>query len=118
MGSNLAWIEYRMLSIRQVTTRRIEEYMSQKSGVDLSKVFDQYLRDYRIPEFTYSSKGNQLKYKWNNTVDGFNMPIKVTINGETKSLQPTDVWKTVQLEVSNPIVKVDENYYVTSKKLD
>jgi aminopeptidase N len=101
-----------------VTTKQIEEYMSQKSGVDLSKVFDQYLRDYRIPEFAYAIRGNQLKYKWNHVVDGFNMPIKVMINGKIKTLQPTDIWKTAQLEGSNPTLKVDENYYVKSKKLD
>ncbi|WKD84787.1 Aminopeptidase N [Polaribacter huanghezhanensis] len=101
-----------------VTTKQIEEYMSQKSGVDLSKVFDQYLRDYRIPEFAYAIRGNQLKYKWNHVLDGFNMPIKVMINGKIKTLQPTDIWKTAQLEGSNPTLKVDENYYVKSKKLD
>jgi aminopeptidase N len=100
-----------------VTTKQIEDYISQKSGVDLSKVFDQYLRDYRIPEFTYTIKGNELKYKWNQVIDGFNMPIKVEINGEIKTLSPTQNWKTETLNATSASLKIDVNYYVTSKKL-
>lgn len=103
---------------KTVTTKEIEEYMSEKSGIDLSKVFDQYLRDYRIPEFTYAIKENELKYKWTQVVDGFNMPIKVKINGETKTLLPTKNWKIEKLNATNASLKVDVNYYVTSERLD
>jgi len=101
-----------------VTTKQIEDYLSEKSGINLSKVFDQYLRDYRIPEFTYTIKGDEFKYKWNNTIDAFDMPLKVFINGEVKNLQPTTTWKTEKLISSNANLKVDVNYYVTSKKLE
>ncbi|MBL7728758.1 MAG: M1 family metallopeptidase, partial [Dinghuibacter sp.] len=33
-----------------VTTKEIEDYVSQKSGIDFSKTFDQYLRSTKIPE--------------------------------------------------------------------
>lgn len=101
-----------------VTTKQIEDYLSEKSGINLSKVFDQYLRDYRIPEFTYTIKGDEFKYKWNNTIDAFDMPLKVFINGEVKNLQPTTTWKTEKLVSSKANLKVDVNYYVTSKKLE
>lgn len=103
---------------KTVTTKEIEEYISEKSGINLSTFFDQYLRDYRVPELTYTIKGNELKYKWNQVVDGFNMPIKVEISGNTKTLTPTQNWKTEILNATNASLKVDVNYYVTSKKLD
>jgi len=46
------------------------------------------------------------------------MPLKVFINGEVKNLQPTTTWKTEKLVSSNANLKVDVNYYVTSKKLE
>ncbi len=101
-----------------VTTKQIEDYLSEKSSINLSKVFDQYLRDYRIPEFTFTIKGGEFKYKWNNTIDAFDMPLKVFINGKAKNLQPTTTWKTEKLASSNANLKVDVNYYVTSKKLE
>ena len=102
---------------KTVTTKEVENYMSEKSDVDLSKIFDQYLRDTRIPEFAYAIRGNKLEYKWNNAVEGFNMPIKVTINGKAKTLKPSFFWKTATLSKENSSLKVDVNYYVTSKKL-
>ena len=36
-----------------VTTQQIENYLIEHSGKDLSKVFDQYLRDVRIPILEY-----------------------------------------------------------------
>ena len=100
-----------------VTTAQIEKYMSSISGHDLSKIFDQYLRDVRIPELVYSIKDNQLKYRWSKTVNGFNMPINVYINEKATLLQPSSQWKTITLPKNEATVKVDRNYYVTSKQL-
>ena len=47
--------------------------------MDLSKVFDQYLRDVRVPVFEYEITNGQLMYRWNNVIDGFDMPIEVII---------------------------------------
>jgi len=102
---------------KTVTTKEIEDYMSEKSGINLATIFNQYLRDVRIPEFTYKIENKQLKYRWTKTVNGFNMPIKVSINGKTRTLEPTSYWKTAILEKENATLQVDRNYYVTSKKI-
>ncbi|MGY0407811.1 MAG: M1 family metallopeptidase [Polaribacter sp.] len=101
-----------------VTTKQIEDFLSEKSGIDLSKVFDQYLRDIRIPAFTYSIKNKELKYKWINVVAGFNMPVKVIINGTSINLKPTTSWKTKMLTGLKKQLKVDDNYLVTTKKVE
>ncbi len=102
---------------KTVTTKEVENFMSRKSGIDLATIFDQYLRDVRIPEFTYKIENKQLKYRWTKTVKGFNMPIKVSINGKTRTLAPTSYWKTATLENEAATLQVDRNYYVTSKKI-
>ena len=40
-----------------VTTQQIEPYIAEKAGIDLSKVFDQYLRTTEIPLLTYKIDG-------------------------------------------------------------
>lgn len=102
---------------KTVTTQEIEEYLSKESCVDLSKVFDQYLRDTKIPEFTYKFDGKKLQYKWTNTVNDFDMPVKVIIDGETILLKPTTSIKTKKLSKTPSSLKVDRNFYVTSKKM-
>jgi aminopeptidase N len=99
-----------------VETKQIEDYISQKSGKDLSKVFDQYLRDIRVPSLEYSFKGNSLRYRWTNVVDGFNMPVKVKIGqGKDQFITPSTDWKTIKVKDAKTLV-VDRNFYVESKE--
>ena len=96
-----------------VTTQEIEKYMIEKSGIDLSKIFDQYLRTVDIPEFEYHIENNKLKYRWTNVVKGFNMPLRITINGKSELLYPTEDWQTKTIKGTS--IEVDENFYVYSK---
>ncbi len=98
-----------------VTTKEIEEYISNSIEIDLSRVFDQYLRDYRIPVFEYEINNGILSYRWNDVIEGFDMLIEVKIDGETKLLQPTN--KFQKLKIKNLYVNVDKDYYVYSKDL-
>tara|TARA_R110001592_G_scaffold24562_5_gene94560 strand:- start:3180 stop:4856 length:1677 start_codon:yes stop_codon:yes gene_type:complete len=97
-----------------VTTQDIENYISTQSGIDLSKVFDQYLRDIRIPTFEYFIKDKVMKIRWGNVVEGFDMPLRVTIAGKTQWLAPTATWTTVELEQENPNIAVDANFYIST----
>lgn len=101
-----------------VTTAQIENYISDKFGMNLDPVFDQYLRDIRIPTLEYAFRNNTLLYRWGNAVDGFNLPVDVTLNGENLRLQPGTGWKTVALESNESYtLSVDPNYYVGSFNL-
>ena len=98
-----------------VTTGEIEEYISKSIGMDLSKVFDQYLRDYRVPVFEYEITNGVLMYRWNDVIDGFDMPIEVIIDGENKVLNPTTEFKNIPIK--NLYINVDNNYYIYTKDL-
>jgi aminopeptidase N len=93
---------------------QVENYISEQAGKDFSKIFDQYLRDIRIPTLEYFVKNNEMQYRWGNAIDGFDMPIKVTIAGKTQWLSPTSQWEKMSLEVKNSQVKVDANFYVNT----
>ena len=95
-----------------VTTQQIEDYLSQKVGLDLTPFFDQYLRDIRIPTLEYKFKDNMLSYRWTNCVSSFNMPIKVTLNGKEQWLKPQAEWTDLPLTVKNLKVEVDKDFYV------
>ena len=93
---------------------QVENYISEQAGKNFSKIFDQYLRDIRIPTLEYFVKNNEMQYRWGNAIDGFDMPIKVTIAGKTQWLSPTSQWEKMSLEVKNSQVKVDANFYVNT----
>ncbi|MBA6151250.1 M1 family metallopeptidase [Gelidibacter maritimus] len=98
-----------------VTTEQIENYISKTSGIDLSAFFNQYLRDVRIPTLEYEIKDQQLKYRWTNIVDGFEMPVKVSINGAEKWLYPKADWSLTLIKTDD--LSVSSDFYITVNKL-
>ena len=102
-----------------VSTKQIESYMSTQSGLDLSKIFDEYLRTTKIPTFEYKLEGPRLTYRWTNVVPGFVLPIKVTTApGRLSWIRPTEGWKTTSVKLDRPEdFHVDENFYVNVKDL-
>lgn len=75
-----------------VTTQQIEAYMNEHTDIDLSKIFDQYLRDDRVPTFEYRFGENTLAYRWTNCISGFDMPVKIQLGGKEILLHPTTRW--------------------------
>jgi len=101
-----------------VTSEQIENYLSEISGIDLSKVFDQYLRTAKIPVFEYKlEEGNNIKYRYTNIVNGFAMPLRVFVDGEPMWLSPTSEWKTKSANPNAATFKVDRNFYIKKKEL-
>ncbi len=98
-----------------VTTKEIEDYISKSIEINLSKVFDQYLRDVRVPIFEYEIIEGELFYRWNNVIDGFDMPIEVIIDGKNTILYPKLEFK--KLPIKNLFINVDDNYYIFTKDL-
>ena len=98
-----------------VSSKQIEEYISKNIGFDLKYVFDQYLRDIRVPVLEYFIKDGILKYRWAETIDGFNMPIEITLDNENKWLYPENSWKEIALK--HEFIEIDRDYYVFSKDL-
>jgi aminopeptidase N len=101
---------------KTVDSKDVENYISQKSGKDLSKFFDQYLRTTKIPALEYKFQADKISYRWTSCVDGFNMPIKLA--NSKQWLKPTTEWTstTVTSDVKNNFA-VDKNFYVTTKKI-
>ena len=95
-----------------VTTQQIENYISEQAGIDLTPVFNQYLRDTRVPTLEYYFKEKQLTYRWINCVDAFTMPVQVDLNGESLRIQPTKEWKVITVANANAKLTIDANYYV------
>ena len=95
-----------------VTTQQIESYITKKAGIDLSKVFDQYLRTTMIPVLRYKLNGKSVSFKYDQVVKGFAMPIRVTINGKEVALMPTEVDQTLEFTEEIKTFEVNRNFYV------
>jgi aminopeptidase N len=98
-----------------VSTHEIESYISKSTEIKLDKFFDQYLRDPRVPVFEYSiENGNLLSYRWTNCIRGFNMPLKLKINGNDIWLRFNSIRARNMFRVEEKIntLSVDPNFYI------
>ncbi len=104
-----------------VTTEEVENYISKKSGINLSRLFDQYLRTTQIPVLEYKIEGKTVSYRWNNTVTGFNFPIKVSFGKPGNAEQwisPSTEWQSLHLRkwFDGKTFLPDANFYIELKQ--
>lgn len=112
--------------LQTVTTRQVEDYVSQEAGRDFSKVFDQYLRTTQIPvleinlveQKTKNGVETLLSHRWTNCVKGFDLPVRVKVgNGEWQWLRPGEQWKQAKIPLKNlDELTVDKRFYIKMKK--
>jgi aminopeptidase N len=97
-----------------VTGKQVQDYMNERAGIDLSRVFAQYLTTTDIPVFEYRLAGDTLAYRWTDVVPGFAMPLRVRVAPDRwVALTPKEAWQTTTLPLADPgDFRVDENFYV------
>ncbi len=96
-----------------VNSGDIEKYISQKSGIDFSDIFDLYLRGTSIPKLIFKIEVDSvdLKIEYRYKLSGadvfesteyqnkhglFKMPVKITFKkDEFHFIYPTTLWKTI-----------------------
>jgi len=102
-----------------VTTKQIEDFISSQSGINFANLFDQYLRTAKVPIFEYKISANNFEYRFTNCNKDFAMPIKTSL---TKGdwISPTTIWQNLKLNNYNALdtLKIDHNFYLTSKKVE
>jgi aminopeptidase N len=98
-----------------VTSEQVERYISERADINLSRVFDQYLRTTMIPILEFRRDGDSMSYRWNNVVDGFDMPVRVSFddNQPTRLLATTE-WQSVEAAGR---IQVDPNFYIGARQV-
>ncbi|HEX8251131.1 MAG TPA: M1 family metallopeptidase [Pyrinomonadaceae bacterium] len=100
-----------------VTTQQIESYIGKQAGMDLSKIFDQYLRTTRIPLLQYKTSGKNLSFKYDRVVEGFAMPIRVSLNGKEIAITPNQTLQTLTLPEEIKTFEVNRNFYIDAEMM-
>lgn len=85
---------------KNIDGAEIIQYINDRTELDLTKFFEQYLNHRQIPTFDYKLQKHgahyTLLYKWK-AIDGFNMPIKINYGTKNKILFPTSLWQELDL---------------------
>ncbi|WP_423819388.1 M1 family metallopeptidase [Salinimicrobium sp. TIG7-5_MAKvit] len=102
-----------------ITTQTTEDFFNAAIKYDLQPVFDQYLRHAALPELQFKQEKGSILYKWKADVEGFDMPVDVTIEGKELRLYPTEKWQKLEQQVNSPeAVQVQEDeFYIKRQNL-
>ena len=98
-----------------ITSNDVELFMSDYLKLDLKPIFDQYLRTKYIPRIEVKTMKGKHYFRWQNCIDGFHMPIDITINGKNYRLEVTTDWGLLKARYKKGKIKIDRNYYILTK---
>jgi aminopeptidase N len=120
INDDTKWLEIlrgmnKEFGLKTTTTAEIVDYFNKKSGINLTRIFDQYLRFASIPALELNDRPDgTLAYRWKSDVKCFDMPVQVKLNEKQpwEYLRPTTEWKTIK-ESNAQSLQVDTvNYYI------
>lgn len=101
-----------------VSSKQVEDYISEQSGIDLSQFWDQYLRTTMVPTLEYKIDGGDLQYRYTNIVEGFDMPVVAVIDGKDQWIYPHSEWEGLSRRMPFKSFELKNDFYVELKQLD
>jgi aminopeptidase N len=112
---------YQHFKYRNIMTEDIVEYFNQQTGMNLTPIFDQYLRHAALPvlEVKWSEAEGTVAYRWKADETGFQMPVRVgTKDNHRQILHPTSEWQTMKRPIKKDEFEVAADlYYINVSKL-
>jgi aminopeptidase N len=109
---------YQHFKYQTIMTEDIVNWFNQKTKINLTPIFNQYLRHTAIPalELKFDEAGGALSYRWKADEAGFAMPVRVGTKEHWQIIQPTLQWQTMktplnknQFQVATDLYFVDVN---------
>jgi aminopeptidase N len=110
---------YQQFKYKNIMTEEMVAFMNEQTGMNLTPLFDQYLRHKDLPtlELKFDQPGT-VSYRWRADEKAFAMPIRAGKSGEWRLIQPTAEWQTMPTQLSKDEFEVATDlYYVNVSKL-
>jgi len=110
---------YQQFKYRNITTDDVVSYFNQQTGMNLTPIFDQYLRHTQIPrlELLFGEAPGMVMYKWSADEETFSMPVRVGAPDHWQIIHPTTEWQSMQTTLTKDEFQVATDlYYVDVNK--
>jgi aminopeptidase N len=111
---------YQHFKYQNIMTEDVVGYFNQQTGMNLTPIFDQYLRHTALPalELKFDEAAGTVSYRWKADEPGFRMPIRVGAKDHWQIVQPTAEWQTMKTPLKKDEFEVATDlYFVTVSKL-
>jgi aminopeptidase N len=111
---------YQHFKYQNIMTEDMAQYFSQQTGMNLTPVFDEYLRRAAIPtlELKFDDAKGEVAYRWKANEAAFAMPVRVGAKERWQAIQPTTEWQTMKTPLAREQFEVATDlYYIQVQKL-
>ncbi len=110
---------YQKYKYQNIMTEDIVQYFNQQTGMNLTPVFDQYLRHTAIPtlELKFDEPASTVQYRWVADEKPFAMPVRVGSKEHWETIHPTTEWQTMKTPLTKDQFEVATDlYYIDVSK--
>ena len=89
---------YQHFKYQNIMTDDVVAYFNQHTGMNLTPIFNQYLRHTQIPrlELLFGEAPGMVMYKWDADEEDFAMPVRVGTPDHWQIIHPTTKWQWMQ----------------------
>jgi aminopeptidase N len=100
---------------KNIMTEDVIEFFNERTGLDLTPVFNQYLRHTGIPvlELKFDDQAGKVSYRWKSDEPFFAMPVRVGTKDNWQIVNATLDWQSLDNKIKKDDFAVDtDDYYV------
>ncbi len=110
---------YQHFAYQNIMTEDVIAWFNQQTKMNLTPIFDQYLRHTAIPllELKFDPAAGTAAYRWKVDEEDFSMPVRVGDPRDWQTIQPTTQWQTMKTPLSATTFAVDtDHFYIDVRK--
>jgi aminopeptidase N len=110
---------YQHFKYKNIMTEDIVQFFNQKTGKDMTPIFNQHLRHTAIPtlELKFNEGEGTVSYRWKVDEAGFAMPVRVGKKESWQIVQATTDWQTLKTSLTKDEFGVATDlYYINVDK--
>jgi len=110
---------YQHFKYQNIMTEDVVAWFNLHTGMNLTPIFDQYLRHAHIPrlELLFGEATGMVMYKWDADEDSFAMPVRVGAPDHWEIIHPTTKWQWMQTPLTKEEFQAATDlYYIEVNK--
>jgi aminopeptidase N len=111
---------YQHFKYQNIMTEDVVQYFNEQTGMNLTPVFDQYLRHTAIPtlELKFDDAAGSVSYRWQADEKAFAMPVRVGLKEHWEIIDPTTEWQTMKTPLPRDQFAVATDlYYINVNRM-
>ena len=101
-----------------IDTETVIAFFNTESKMNLTPIFNEYLRYKEIPELVLKKTKKKMEFKWNTSEPNFEMPVAIKIDGKEIRIKPTNNWKKSKFKIHDlkDVEVLKNEFFISVKK--